>query len=402
MPEEIQHTAPLRSPGDDMPVGCMPFDPGPTAIRPETSMPRNVPESVRAAGEGAVAAYLAFLNQPDWSGATRNLYRQQAGRFFRWAEVHGLALESISPADVSAYAAELSARMSPHSTATYLTGLRAAFRHLIAAGILAENPCEAPLDAVRRAAKGLPGNEPAGSNEAAATGFPLLDLLAMLGNMEEETLRRIFAEEAVALWLLEWVRWPDGPAYPYCGAEAGDDPPAEVACPACGKSYAVTTGVLFEDSPVPVRQWFYLIHQMYLAEPGVSDDEIQRHTGLEPGAILSLCRRVAEAVAQLGLPQGGDELARAIAVRNKELMQDDVARKIIRYAGLEAVRDRLVQACDDGTPVDDLPEGMTLEEAIEKIEARIAEEDSYVGCRGSDAGARQYEAIWPHRRRSDG
>jgi hypothetical protein len=37
-----------------------------------------------------------------------------------------------------------------------------------------------------------------------------------------------------------------------------------------------------------------------------------------------------------------------------------------------------VLARAQGTFVDDLPPGMTLEEAIGKIEARIAEEDRYV------------------------
>ncbi len=219
--------------------------------------------------------------------------------------------------------------------------------------------------------------EVAGSQEACAAGFPLLDLLTMLGHLEEQTFRRIFDDEAAALLLLERVRWPEGPACPYCGADAGDDPPAEIACPRCGKVYTVTTGTMFEKSPVPVRHWFFLIHQMYLAEPRISDEEIQGHTGLDLVSIISLCRRIAEAVTQEGLPTG-DDLKGAITVRNKELIQDDVSRAIIKYAELEAVRDRLLQARDEGTPVDDLPEGMTLAEAIERIEALIAEEDSYV------------------------
>src|SRR5205085_1091921 len=103
--------------------------------------------------------------------------------------------------------------------------------------------------------------------------------------------------------------------------------------------------------------------------------------GLDLAAILSLWRslwrRIVEAAVQEGLP-AGDDLKQAIAVRNKELIQDDVSRSIIEYAEMQAVRDRLVRARDEGTSVDDLPEGMTLAEAIERIEALIAEEDSYV------------------------
>ena len=108
------------------------------------------------------------------------------------------------------------------------------------------------------------------------------------------------------------------------------------------------------------------------------NDELQRCTGLEPGPIVSLCRRVAEAVAQQGLPGGGEDLSRAIAVRDKELTQDYVTRQIIEYAGLTDARDRLVRVRDEGEPVDDLPAGMTIQEALENIEARIVEADRYV------------------------
>jgi hypothetical protein len=60
------------------------------------------------------------------------------------------------------------------------------------------------------------------------------------------------------------------------------------------------------------------------------------------------------------------------------LVQDQVVRAIIYYAELEAVRDRLLRARDEATSVDDLPDGMSLEMALETIESRIAEEDRYV------------------------
>ena len=51
---------------------------------------------------------------------------------------------------------------------------------------------------------------------------------------------------------------------------------------------------------------------------------------------------------------------------------------IIRYAEMTSVRDRLVRARAHGTPVDDLPPGFTLEQAVARIEENIAEEDCYV------------------------
>ena len=168
----------------------------------------------------------------------------------------------------------------------------------------------------------------------------------------------------------------DGQQCPRCGADVGDHPPGQIVCPACAKPYSVAAGTMFEGSSLPVRHWFFLIHQMYLTEPGLPDDEIKRRMGIDLAVLLALCR-IAEAVTQGGLP-AGDELKRAIAVRNKELIQDDVVRAIIEYGKMEAVRDRLMQARVEGTHVDDLPDCMTLNVALEKIEARIAEEDRYL------------------------
>jgi Transposase zinc-ribbon domain len=369
MPEEIHYGAPLPSAGADQSPGGM--VPG-TGLLP-------VPGFVRAAGDQAVAAYVAFLDRSDWSHATRTLYRQQAGRFFGWAAGRNLVLRSISPADVSAYAAEIGASSSPQTTATYLTGLRAAFRHLVTSGVLAENPCDPSHSAARQISRERPARKTAGRKETAAAGLPMLDLLTMLAHMEADSLQRIFDQEEMAWLLLEQVRWPDGPVCPGCGAGTDDEPSTRIVCPACSTTYTVTTGTMLEGSSVPVRHWLFLIHQMDLAEPGCSDEQLQRHTGLDPREILSLCRRISEALKHAGVPSG-DERKRAIATRNKELIQDEVVRDIVKYGELTAARDWLVQARDQGTSVVDLPAGMTPDEALHRIEEQIAELDADVVC----------------------
>lgn len=372
MPEEIQCTDPLPFAGNDMPLGGMASAPGPMAIWPETGDPGDVPELVRAAGEPAVRAYQEFLDDPRWSPSTRKLYGQRARRFLHWAERLGRTLNSITTADLKSYAAELAAERSKHVAFTYLSPVRSLFGQFARSGVLTIDPCPKGQANGRRKTSMIDGREPG------PVGFPLLDLLAMLGNMEQESLRRIFAEEESALFLLDRVRfWPDGPTCPHCGTGAGDDPPGQIVCPACAKPYSVTTGTMFEGSPVPVRHWLFLIHQMYLSEPRLPDDELQRHTGFDMAAISSLIWRIVNAVVNERLPTG-DELKQAISVRNKEMIQGDAVRSIIKYAELTGVRDRLVRARDEGTPVADLPPGMSLEEAIEKFEALIAEEDSYL------------------------
>ena len=53
-------------------------------------------------------------------------------------------------------------------------------------------------------------------------------------------------------------------------------------------------------------------------------------------------------------------------------------RAIKEYAALEAERNRLLLARAEGSPVDGLPPGMTPDQALALIEARIAEHDRYV------------------------
>ena len=373
----------------------------------ETAGGMDVPEIIRAAGDNAVREYREFLDDPKRSPSTRKQYRGAIGRFMHWAERRGAVLETINVADLTAYSTAIASRSSQHTAGVSLTGVRGLLNHLFRAGVLAENPLinfgsdlrqpveqEIPDPSVTASSAGdgkpfgmsstsrpTTIDSEAGDTETrcpdvASPGFPLLDLLAMLGNMEEETLGRIFDYDAVALLLLERVRWPDGQACPHCGAGAGDDPPAQAVCQACAKQYTATTGTMFEGSTVPLRHWFFLMHQLYLTEEGLSDEGL-RQSDLEYRAVLSVCRDIGEVFGREALPSG-EGLKRAIAVRNKELIQDDVGRAIIKYAELEAVKDRLVLARDEGTSIDDLPEGMTLETAIKKIEALIAEEDSYV------------------------
>jgi site-specific recombinase XerD/transposase-like protein len=335
-----------------------------------------IPDIIRAAGDAAVTAYREFLDNPKWSRSTKRAYSKSIRRFLCWAAYRNLSLEAIAAADLTVYAAEIAARSSLHAASVSLSGIRGLLRHLAAAGVLATNPCQSPSPKLQEPYAKDTSSQPQSTPKPEPVGFRLLDLLAMLGHMEEQTLDAIFNEETLALALLEQVRWPNGPECPYCGSSADDDPQTEVICPACAKHYSVTTGTMFDGSPVPVRVWFIVIHQAYLAQSGLHDKQL-RQLGLDLPTVLSVCRRIGEALMQDALPIG-DELRRAITVRDRELGQDQVVRSIIEYAELTAARDRLLQARADGTPVADLPPGMTLDEAIEKVESRIAEYDRYL------------------------
>ncbi len=106
---------------------------------------QTVPSIVTNAGEKAIAAYLEFLGQAKWSPATRRLYSQHSGRFFRWAAERGLVLDAIGAREVDAYASELAVSVSSQVVRVYLTPIYGLLRHMVGAGVyftdgFAENP----------------------------------------------------------------------------------------------------------------------------------------------------------------------------------------------------------------------------------------------------------------------
>jgi site-specific recombinase XerD len=97
-----------------------------------------IPEVIRAAGDSAVRAYRAFLDNGRLSANTRRVYGNHVRRFCRWAETCELPLSLIAPFDVAAYLRPFS---SHHAALQALPVLRQFFIPFIAAGLLTSNPC---------------------------------------------------------------------------------------------------------------------------------------------------------------------------------------------------------------------------------------------------------------------
>jgi rubredoxin len=333
----------------------------------------------------------AFLDRPRFSPATRKAYRYQIVGFLCWAEARGRTLETVSTADRIAYVEEIASRSSAHSAMVALTGVRGFYRHLAACGVLVDNPFESAGSLFRKgtdragtssdSTPGKPEQEAAVSDDRR---FPLLALMAMLANMEEKSLEVVFSDDITAGKLVEFVRWRDGRKCPMCGAVADDELDAVAPegggyrCRVCGCTYAVTDGTPFEGLSAPLRHALFLVSSFYLSDgPPPDPDALARDRGLEAADVMAVCFRVEEALAREGF-MAGDELRQAVARKNRELTQDEVARDIIEYGELVAVRDYLFSAKATGSPVADLPPGMTLDEAIATIEAKIADHDRYV------------------------
>jgi hypothetical protein len=334
----------------------------------------SVPEIVRASGDVAEAAYVAFLSQAKWSPTTRKLYATNARRFFNWTHRLGFTLQSISASCIDNYKKDVAATLSRITASICLTPVRGIFVSLVRSGVLAENPFESPNPN---------GDISPATIEQCEARFPLLSVMAMLAHMHEDSLPRIFDEPGIADSLLKFVRWRDGAYCTHCGeAEAQTDEarPKDAGhqCLACGKEYRVTDSSPFEGSAIPLNQCLFLLYRTYLHDQPAPDiAAVARDRGIEVESALKLGLRLNEALDRYGLT-AGESLRQMIERKNRELTQHEVVRDIKEYAELEAARDTLIAARDSGDPVADLPPGMTLEETLTDVRARIAEHDRYV------------------------
>lgn len=327
----------------------------------------SVPAIIVAAGDYAVEQYRAFFDSAIKSAATRMTYRNSLVRFFRWADVHGLSLQQIASTDVLAYLESLSSRAAPNTIEGYATALRSFFRHFASTGVLASNPFTLDSSA-------LVGLLPA------KPGFDLLALLAMLSHMEQESLQMIFEDEATASALLEQVRWPDGPVCQGCASDKNEmidtDCGRAHRCLSCGRQFTVLAGSMFEKSPLALRHWLRLLHQETVATERAPDAEMTVLVGIDQSGMVSHRSLLRLILNRERVPTGA-ELEKVLAEKDRQLVNDQFARSVIRYAELTAAKETLLKAKTEKSEVPDLPPGVLLDEALARVEELIAEEDRW-------------------------
>jgi hypothetical protein len=72
---------------------------------------------------------------------------------------------------------------------------------------------------------------------------------------------------------LEKLRWGKKPVCPYCGSDRTVTLNSEFHrfhCYDCHKSFSVTVGTIFEDSRMPLPEWFYIVALMTNAKMGIN------------------------------------------------------------------------------------------------------------------------------------
>lgn len=122
-----------------------------------------------------------------------------------------------------------------------------------------------------------------------------------------------FQTENEALDYLIKARWPNGMRCLACGHEKvyriatvgkTGKPCRLFECAACGLHFSATTGTLFHDSHLSLRQWFMAMALMVEAKKGISANQVARHIGVSYKTAWYLCHRIRKAMEEQTTPLG--------------------------------------------------------------------------------------------------
>jgi transposase-like protein len=104
--------------------------------------------------------------------------------------------------------------------------------------------------------------------------------------MTVSQLEATFPDEEACCAYLTGKRWPDGVRCPRCGhdkvADAAHYKPFYWQCRNCdpnGYRFSVTVGTIFENTNMPLKTWFRVIHLMLTSKKGISALQIHRMIG---------------------------------------------------------------------------------------------------------------------------
>jgi transposase-like protein len=133
-----------------------------------------------------------------------------------------------------------------------------------------------------------------------------------------------FSDEAAAFERLEQIVWPNGPVCPFCGnmgrmyalngvrTKPSKKHPEGIVrhglrkCGECRKQFTVRRGTIFEDSPIPLHQWFQAAYLLCASKKGISANQLHRTLGVTLQTAWFMGHRLREAKRDGGLaPLGG-------------------------------------------------------------------------------------------------
>ena len=120
-------------------------------------------------------------------------------------------------------------------------------------------------------------------NTAGSTGFNIRDFLTYYGT------------PAQCLAYLVELRWPDGIPCKTCKRTTRHHLIHDrkcYSCQHCGTQVYPTAGTIFENSKVPLPDWFYVIFQMSKTKTGIAAKQIQRELGVSYPTALRMCNTI--------------------------------------------------------------------------------------------------------------
>jgi len=130
-------------------------------------------------------------------------------------------------------------------------------------------------------------------------------------------------DEEIARYLLERVRWPDGPICPHCvvfgghyrvNPRKGSRGPVRQGVWKCRdyrKQFTVTVGTVFQGSKIPLSKWVTAIYLMGDSAKGVNAQQLHKRLGLTYKPARFLVKRVGEGTRQGALEKKLNSLLEA-------------------------------------------------------------------------------------------
>jgi len=118
-------------------------------------------------------------------------------------------------------------------------------------------------------------------------------------------LNALYSDESKCRELLKRLRWPEGVICPRCKGKTISRlfTQSKFECSDCRYQFSVTAGTIFNDSHLPLTQWFLATLLLCEAKKGMSACQIQRTLGI--GSYKTawyLCHRIRAAMVEVNRP----------------------------------------------------------------------------------------------------
>ena len=98
------------------------------------------------------------------------------------------------------------------------------------------------------------------------------------------------------------VRWPNGVECPACGSKRNSYLKSRRIwkCMECWRQFSAKLGTIFEDSPIPLKQWMIAVWMIVNCKNGVSSYEIARDLKVTQKSAWFMLHRIREAMSATG------------------------------------------------------------------------------------------------------